>query len=93
MQLQPLDKTAYIRQEVLTQPVAGMHHELESGAAQRVEHTVLDTDDVLRVGIVIYQPNEKRAPERQAPRLRIGCVADLLNDGIDLRARGFFYER
>ena len=93
MKLLPLHEAPYAWDEVLAQSVAGMHYQLEAGAAQGVQHAFLAVDDVLGVRVVVDQSDEKRAAERQAARLRVGCVADLLDDGVDACARLAFDER
>ena len=54
-----------------------------TGAAQGIERTVLEIDDVLRGRIVEHQTDQERAPERQSTRLRIRGIAALLHQGHD----------
>ena len=57
------------------------------GAAHGIERAFLDVHDVLRVRVVVDQPDEERTAEREAARLRIGHVAELVDDRLDACAR------
>ncbi len=93
MKLLPFDEAPDAGHEIIAAPVAGMHDELEARAAQRIERAVLNVHDVLRVRVVVHEPDEERAAEREPLRLRIRVIADLLDDRVDLGARLFLHER
>ena len=63
------------------------HHQLELGAVQRLEDSLLDVHHHLRIGIVVHQPDQEIAPQRQRARLRIGDVAELADHVLDAFAR------
>ncbi len=44
----------------------------EFGIADRLQYALLDAEHHLRIGIVVDQPDQEIAPERQPARLRIG---------------------
>ncbi len=66
--------------------IARMHDELVANAAQRTERALLEVDHVRRVRVVVDQPDQERAPEREPARLRIRREADALDDLRDARA-------
>ena len=70
-----------------------MDHDLVLGVAHRVEHAFHQVDDVLRVRVVVDQPDEERLAEREAARLRVGHVTELVDDRLDARARLFLHQR
>src|SRR3569833_417159 len=93
MELLPLHEAPYAGDKVRTLPIARMDHQLETGAAQRIEDALLAVDNILGDRIVIHQADQKRAAEGEPPRLRIGGVANLLDNRVDPRARLAVYER
>ena len=76
VQLLAADEAADVGQEFVAVAIAGMHDQLVADAAQRAERAFLDVDDVRRVRIVVDQPDQERAPERETARLRIRREAD-----------------
>ncbi len=64
-----------------------MDNQFGAGAAQAVQRAHLHIDDILRVGIIVDQPDQEGAPERQAARLRIRTKADAGDDFGDGVAR------
>jgi hypothetical protein len=87
------DEAADIGQELVAVAVARMHDELIAHAAQRAECALLEVDHVRRVRVVVDQPDQERAPERERARLRIRREADALDDLGDACARFLAHER
>jgi hypothetical protein len=59
---------------------------------QRLENSLLDVEHHLRVRVVMDQPDEKVAPQRQRPRLRVGDIAEAL-DNLEHPLAGFVGEQ
>src|SRR5690606_32137354 len=93
VQLLLQDEAAHARHVVRAAAVTGMHHQLEAGVAQRVERAVLEVDDVLGGRVVVDHADQERTPERQPARQRVGHVAHLAHQRLDLLARVRTHQR
>jgi hypothetical protein len=93
MQLLLLHETAHALRTVRILAVAGMHHQLIAGAAQRFQRAVLQVDNALGAGVVIHQADQEGAAERESARQRVGHVTDLAHQRLDLVAGVFAHQR
>jgi len=77
VQFLSFDETPDTWQEVLIQPVAGVHDQLEARAAQGIENAVLDVHNVLRVGGCHRSTRSEN--ERRNARPRAACGSGRVN--------------
>ena len=93
MQLLLLHEAAHALRALRVLTVAGMHHQLIAGAAQRFQRAVLQVDNALGAGVVVHQPDQEGAAERESARQRVGHVTDLAHQRLDLVAGVFAHQR
>ncbi len=73
--------------------VARLDLQAEPGLAAGGQHAVLHADDVVRVGVVVHQPDHERRTAAQVARGRIRLVVQLGDGGEHARARGLHHRR
>ncbi|MNI41137.1 hypothetical protein D3C73_953820 [compost metagenome] len=93
MQLLLLGEAAHAVDVTRAAAVAGVHHQFEAGATQRIQRAVLHVHDVLRGGVVVDHADQERAAEGQATGQRVGGVADFAHQRFHLVARVLAHQR
>ena len=92
-QLLAFDEAPHARDEVRLLAVAGMDDDFVLGIAHGIERAFHQVHDVLRVRVVVDQPDQEGLAKCEAARLRIRHVAELVDDRLDARARRFLHQR
>ena len=92
-QFLPFDEASNAGDEVGLLAIAGVHDHFVLGVAHRLEHSLHEIHDVLRVRIVVDQADQERLAERESTRLRIRYVSELVDHRLDACAGFLLHQR